>query len=110
MEWLACMVTFGSTIPLFTFAYDKIVPITLPGSRLPPAAVARPRWLNFYDQDDVLGYPLRPVSREYAATVDEDIEINVGRFGLSSTPLSHNAYWTDNDFTDPVAGLLATFL
>ena len=110
MEWLACMVTFGSTIPLFTFAHDEVVPITLPGSRLPPTAIARPRWLNFYDQDDVLGYPLKPLSPEYDATVDADTEINAGGFGVSGTPLSHNGYWMDNDFLTPVAGLLATFL
>src|SRR5262245_7591893 len=110
MEWLACMVTFGSNIPLFTFAYDKLVPIKVPGSRLPPAAVVSKRSLNFYDQDDVLGYPLSPISPEYADVVDGDIEINVGGFAASGTPLSHNGYWMDNDFLTPVSRLLAEFL
>ena len=42
--------------------------------------------------------------------VDEDIEVNVEGFAASFTPMSHSAYWTDNDFTKPVAKYLAEFL
>jgi hypothetical protein len=45
------------------------------------------RWLNYYDKDDVLGYPLKPISPSYNAIVNED-----------------------NDFTRPVAQFLADFL
>jgi hypothetical protein len=110
MEWLAGLVTFGSNIPLFTFAYDPVVAIAFPGQELPPDVAVKARWRNYYDKDDVLGYPLKPISASYDAAVDEDIEINVGGFGASFTPLSHSAYWTDNDFTKPVAQFLADFL
>jgi hypothetical protein len=43
------------------------------------------------------------------AAVDEDIEVNVGGFAASFTPMSHTAYWTDNDFTKPVAKYLPSF-
>lgn len=109
-EHLAGMVTFGSNIPLFTFAHHPVRPIDFPGAALDPGVAGRARWLNFYDRDDILGYPLRPTSPGYAEVVDADIEINVGPFGLSATPLSHNGYWTDNDFTHPVADLLASLL
>jgi len=68
MEWLAGMVTFGSTIPLFTFAFDPAVAVSFPGSALP---------------DEI---------------------------GVSASPASHGAYWTDNDFTRPVAELIASFI
>jgi len=110
MEWLAGLVTFGSNIPLFTFAYDPVEAIEFPGGGLPPDVATKARWLNYYDKDDVLGYPLKPISQSYDAAVDEDIEINVGGFGASFTPASHTAYWTDNDFTKPVAKFLADFL
>jgi hypothetical protein len=110
MEWLAGLVTFGSNIPLFTFAYDPVVAISFPGHGLPPELEAKARWLNYFDKDDVLGYPLKPISPSYNEVVDEDIEINVGGFGASLTPLSHGAYWTDDDFTKPVARFLADFL
>jgi hypothetical protein len=71
---------------------------------------AEARWWNYYDKDDVLGYPLKPISPSYDAVVDEDIEINVGGFATSFTPKSHTEYWTDNDFTEPVAKFLTAFL
>jgi len=84
--------------------------IAFPGGGLPSDVATKARWLNYYDKDEVLGYPLKPISQSYDALVNEDIEINVGGFGASFTPLSHTAYWTDNDFTKPVAKFLADFL
>ncbi len=110
MEWLAGMVTFGSNIPLFTFAYREVLAIRFPGGELPPETAQKARWLNYYDKDDVLGYPLRPVSESYADVVDADHQINVGGLVRSATPLSHGAYWTDNNFTKPVAGFLSSLL
>lgn len=90
---LKLLVTFGCNIPLFTFSLDKVVPITLKKGA---------KWHNYYDRDDVLGYPLRPINSCYEK-VCKDIEINVGGFLSSWNFFSHNKYWTDNDFTKPVA-------
>ena len=94
MRTIAGLITFGCNIPLFTFALKKIVPISLPKGAT---------WLNFFDPDDVLGYPLKPLSPEYRRTVSRDVAINVGGIASSWNPLSHSQYWTDNDFTKPVA-------
>ena len=110
METLAGMVTFGCNIPLFTFAYDPVVPIDFPGPALTPAVAAKAKWLNFFDPDDVLGYPLKPINAAYDNTVDQDIAINVGSILTSWNPLSHTGYWTDNDLTRPVAAFIASFL
>jgi hypothetical protein len=107
---LAGLITFGSTIPLFTFAHSDVIPIEFPGSGLDDATRAKAKWLNLYDRDDVLGYPLRPINAAYAATVTEDREIDVGGLFSSWTPLAHTKYWTDSDFTDPVGDFLSTFL
>ena len=104
------IVTFGCNIPFFTFAYDTVVPIRFPHPTLPDYLKAKARWLNFFDPDDVLGYPLKDINTAYADVVDEDISINVGGIFTSWNPLSHGEYWTDNDFTNPVADLIATFL
>ena len=90
---LRLLVTFGCNIPLFTFALDKVVPIKLQDGA---------KWHNYYDRDDVLGYPLRPINDEYADRC-EDVEIDVGGFLSSWNFASHAKYWTDNDFTRPVA-------
>lgn len=110
LEHLAGFVTFGSLIPLFTFAHDPVVAIDFPGRALSDDVAARARWLNFYDRDDVLGYPLKPTSASYDETVHADIEVNVGGLVASATPLSHGAYWTDDDFTRPVAAFLSQLL
>ena len=110
MDWLSGIVTFGCNLPLFTFAYSQVEPIRFPPPRLREDLKEKARWLNFYDPDDILGYPLKPISEEYAEVVTEDNAINVGGIVSSWNPLSHNSYWTDNDFTKPVADFISSFL
>jgi len=108
-ESLAGMVTFGCNIPLFALALPDIRPIAFPAAGLSAPLKAAAKWLNLYDPDDVLGYPLRPLSNAYAETV-EDVIVNVGNPLTSWNPASHNAYWTDDDVTKPVARLIDTLL
>lgn len=78
---------------------------------LPDDLKRKAKWLNFYDPDDVLGYPLKPINAAYDNVVTDDITINVGSwFSTSWNPLSHSAYWTDNSFTKPVAKYVCSFL
>lgn len=110
MRTLAGMVTFGCNIPLFTFAYDDVIPIDFPAPKLPDHIKGKARWLNFFDPDDILGYPLKSTNAAYRKVVNRDIAINAGGIFSSWNPLSHNEYWTDNDFTKPVARFIASFL
>lgn len=109
MQYLAGMVTFGCNIPLFTFSHTKLEPFSFPGPRLSATEKSKAQWLNFYDADDVLGYPLRQLSDSYKKLVN-DRPINSGGLLTSWNPLSHNEYWTDNDMTKPVAELIAQFI
>lgn len=68
------------------------------------------KWLNYYDPDDVLGYPLKPINAEYRKVVSKDIAINTGGILTSWNPMAHNGYWTDNDFTKPVAKYIGQFV
>ena len=110
MEKVCGIVTFGSNIPLFTFAYETVQPITFPPKNLPAHLVKKAKWLNFYDPDDVLGYPLKAINAAYAKVVSKDIAINAGGLLTSWNPLSHTQYWLDNDFTKPVAKLIGRFI
>ena len=110
MATLSGIVTFGCNIPFFTFAYRKVEPITFPPVDLPERLKDRAKWLNFYDPDDVLGCPLKPINSAYKKVVTADIPINVGGIVSSWNPLAHGKYWTDNDFTKPVAQFIASFL
>ena len=62
MEKLSGIITFGCNIPFFTFAYEKVEPIQFPPKKLPPGLKKKAKWLNFYDPDDVLAYPLKAIN------------------------------------------------
>jgi hypothetical protein len=98
------LVTTGCNIPIFVAAHKEmfIKPIA------PPTALFR--WLNLYDPDDVLGWPLQPLSEGYRKLV-EDRAINAGQGAVgwmlkSWNPLSHNSYWEDKEVLEPLAAML----
>ncbi|NJR41156.1 MAG: hypothetical protein HC781_22845 [Leptolyngbyaceae cyanobacterium CSU_1_4] len=87
--------TTGCNIPIFVAGHGNIQPIA------PPTADFR--WFNFYDADDVLGWPLQPLSAPYEKLV-QDIPSNVGQgiqgWLTSWNPLSHGNYWSDRGFLE----------
>lgn len=116
VETLAGMITMGCNIPLFSLAYNNFIPIAFPGSGIREVLRAgttaqqisqAARWLNFYDPDDVLAYPLKPLSDSYAQAVTRDIAVNVGGLVSAWNPASHTEYWTDRDVVRPTAELIA---
>lgn len=110
MEKLTGLIMFGCNMPLFTFAHTAVKPITFPPTKLPKHLKTLAKWENYYDPDDILGYPLKPINDDYRKVVDADIAINVGGLLSNWQPQSHTKYWTDNDFTKPVARYIGQFL
>ena len=110
METLAGLITLGTNIPLFTLAHDPVACIEFPPPGLPANLKKRAKWLNFYDSDDVLGWPLKPLSLRYADTVSEDIEVSVGNILTAWNPANHAAYWTDDSVIKPSAYLIGSIL
>lgn len=92
--------TMGCNIPVFALSHEPIRAIDARGMT----------WINLYDKDDIMGYPLKPISESYADAVDDDVEVNTGHWWSSWNPLSHNDYWTDSDVIDKVSQLANTFL
>ena len=119
-------ITFGCNIPIFSLTYKGAVPIRFPGNVIRygknEKLLEKARWLNFLDRDDILGWPLKafyqntkpnPMPKNYPhATVRRivDREIDVGSLFTSWNPMSHEKYWTDNDFIKPVAEYLNDLL
>lgn len=105
LQSLVGLYTLGCNIPVFTFRYHpfQIRPIPFPkrgedsGSHTgfcPAPEIAKiAEWINFYSRFDPLGYPLKPLSPDYAARVDEDVRVVAGD-GLwrKLSPLSHTGY------------------
>ncbi len=90
--------TLGCNIPIFVAGNDTITAIDKPNPDF--------QWINLYDDDDVLGWPLQPLSDSYQQRV-LDIAINANSNLLNTlahswNPLSHMDYWTDNDVIEQV--------
>lgn len=81
--------------------------------RVPSPALAKHHrgltgeWVNYYDEDDVIGYPLKTLNGAYRKVVKADRGVNAGGLLSAWNPASHLGYWTDNDVTTPIAGALA---
>ena len=108
-ETLTLFYTLGSPIAIWSLRYpDFGVPITVPSPKL---AEHHPNlkgeWVNYYDEDDVIGYPLKTINDAYRGAITADREINAGGLLSSWNPASHLGYWTDNDVTKPIAESLA---
>ncbi len=93
MRSLQRLYTTGCNIPIFVSGHKKIEAISPPVSSF--------KWYNFFDEDDVLGWPLRPLSPSYENLV-EDFSVNAGGGVIGSilkswNPFSHGQYWTDGD-------------
>jgi hypothetical protein len=108
-DTLTLLYTMGSPIAIWSLRYQDFgVPIAVPAPDLQQHhAGLTGEWVNFYDPDDVFGYPLRSLNDGYRASVTADAAINVGGPLRSWNPLSHGSYWTDDDVTKPIAKSLA---
>ena len=104
MQTLLRLYTTGCNIPLFVAGHQRIEAIK---------ANPRFKWFNFFDEDDVLGWPLRPLSPSYDRLV-EDLAVNAGS-GLVGTlvkswnPLSHEGYWSDAAVVEHIASSIRQF-
>jgi hypothetical protein len=101
-EMLTSLITYGSNIPLFLPPRDEIDCITFPSPRLPEKYRAIARWINIYDRDDVLGYPLKDIWTNTHGTRIVDKTVNIGPLLVSATPVSHALYQNDPDFLNMV--------
>lgn len=109
-DTLAFMYTLGSPIALWALRYpDFGTPIAVPALRLEEYHPnLQSEWINFYSPEDIVAYPVRGLSAEYAAAVDEDRLVRVGPPIISMTPVSHPWYWNDDKVIKPIAQTLST--
>lgn len=100
---LRVLVTTGCNIPIFITGLRET-------EREP---IARPHpdfiWENYYDEDDVLGYPLAELSPNYAALV-KDSRVSVGGLFSGWNPFSHLEYWDSTEIQRVIAKHLKAFL
>jgi hypothetical protein len=101
----ALFYTLGSPIAMWSLRYPNFgVPIAVPSPELSKYYPnLKGEWVNFYDEDDVIGYPLKTLNEAYRKAIKADRQINAGGLLSSWNPASHLGYWTDNDVTKPIA-------
>ncbi|MBE0380363.1 hypothetical protein [Pseudoalteromonas prydzensis] len=101
LESCVHLLTTGCNIPMFV------------GGLAPIEAIQKPNdaftWYNYFDRDDVLGWPLSPLSDSYNALVI-DHEINAGGIFSSWNPWSHGKYWTDKDVIKPLIKKIRSYI
>ncbi|MBK8023289.1 MAG: hypothetical protein IPK19_18130 [Chloroflexi bacterium] len=107
-ETLSLLYTLGSPLAIWSLRYANFgKPITMPAPHLNRYFPdLKGEWVNFYDADDMVGFPIKTLNEYYGAMVTEDRPVNVGRIIESWNPLSHLGYWTDDDILEPIAGSL----
>lgn len=111
-ETLALFYTIGSPLALWSMRFpDFGVPIHVPSpsiNKIHPHIQGE--WVNFYDKDDVLAFPLKGLNKHYQTTVTADIVVRAGGWLTGWTPLSHSKYNTDTEVIKPIVdGLIRTW-
>lgn len=108
--------TFGSPIAPLAMRSDPVVELLADGKQLRPAdygltqnsevfePLPGPRWVNFWDVDDVIGWPVEPlmepaVANGSAAVKDQYLDVS----DLLSN--AHNKFWTSKKMHQAVAEL-----
>lgn len=106
-ETLSLYYTLGSPLALWTLRdRDGGEPIQFPAPTLAtryPQLNSLAEWVNVYDSDDVIAYPLKPINSGFQKRVKEDLLVNSGNILESWNPLSHNGYWKDSTTVDRIA-------
>jgi hypothetical protein len=114
LETFAGFVTLGNNMPMFTFTFgpESVYPITgvppdanikpaFPGTALAEPLLKQARWLNFYNPQDLLGFPLKPLNKTYRnESRIEDICVRSKPTTWRSMPgvsyfTAHSSYWTN---------------
>ena len=94
------LITTGCNMPLFSAGLAERRCFAKPNAEF--------IWDNYYDPDDILGWPLRQLGPTY--NIVNDHAINAGGMFTSWNPMSHTAYWADSDVMDPLAEILKSKL
>ena len=101
--------TMGSPIALYANRFYNHQSERNPFANFKPQKVQDENgvWINLFDEDDIVGYPIRPVNSYCKKAVTADLNVSVGSFISGGTPLSHTGYWEDDEVGKIIAEKLA---
>jgi len=112
-ETLTGLFTLGNNLPIFAASYyiDEIRPIEFPSPHLSSSLKEVAVWENYYDKNDSMGYPLKPLNK-YFEDLDilKDIRINTGGPFTYWNFLSHFGYWRSRKLVKRLASYIQVLL
>ncbi len=107
LDKLTGFITCGSPLGIWTLRYKTLGnSITFPHKGLQAKYKEKAKWINLYDRDDVIAYPLKNINDGYKNNLTIEKEINVGRTLEHWNPMSHTGYLEDADFVSEVVEYL----
>ncbi len=101
--------TLGSPIAIYANRFYNHNSPDNPFSNFKPQKVkdANGIWVNLFDEDDIVGYPIRPVNAYCKSAVAADLNVSVGSILTGWNPASHTGYWKDEEVGKIIAEKLA---
>lgn len=112
-ETLTGLFTLGNNLPIFAASYhiDEIQPVEFPSPRIAPRLKNVAVWENYFDKNDSMGYPLKPLNTHFANhTFLKDIRINTGGPFTFWNFLSHFGYWRSRRLVKRLASYIELLL
>ena len=108
-ETLTGLFTLGNNLPIFAASYhiDEIRPIEFPSPHLPSGLRDIAVWENYFDKNDSMGYPLKPLNGHFKNhAILKDIRINTGGPLTSWNFFSHFGYWRSRKLVKRLASYI----
>lgn len=107
-ETLTLYYTMGSPIAVWSLRFkDFGTPLQVPAPKLGKHySYLEGEWINFYNKNDVLGFPIKNLNEQYQSVIKQDLQVNSGNFLIRRTPLSHKHYWTNKKVIATIADAL----
>ncbi len=101
--------TLGSLIALYANRFYNHSSPSNPFANFKPQKVKDENgvWINMFDEDDIVGYPIRPVNSHCKKVVAADLNVSVGSRLTGWNPASHTGYWKNEEVGKIIAEKLA---
>ena len=98
------LITFGSPLSFTIFRSDEILKILANDAQLEPSdygltsgfdspKLSGPRWINIWDKDDPISFPIEPLFNQKNSDLILDVYSDVS----DKLTQAHNAYWSNED-------------